>query len=227
MGCLSNCGMGVVVAAFLCGCGALDSERVFTSGGITFRKSPKSYHEMQFDQVVIQQKDYSCGTGALATVLNRYFGASVSELALMQQLLEKLTPEEVKDREENGFSMLDLKQLATGQGCTATGVRVSVLELPKLKVPAILMLQSDGLKHFVVFNGVQEDRIHVADPTHGNVRIPVKKFVKQWNGVALVVTKGNTELPVGVGRLATPSELGFVEVEAVRNSINRPVTTRR
>jgi predicted double-glycine peptidase len=44
-------------------------------------------------------------------------------------------------------------------------------------------------KHFVVFRGLVNDHVVVADPAFGNTTMPRKQFLKIWNGMALVVTR--------------------------------------
>jgi uncharacterized protein len=155
----------------------------------------RSWKEMRDQNVVLQRFDYSCGAGALATLMQYYFGDNASEEEILVGILGPMSEEEVRDREANGLSLLDLKSYAERRGYQAVGVRLNYASLPELKGPVLIHLEREGYRHFAVLKGVRGDRIYLADPSLGNTRLSVDRFAKEWSGIALVLGKRGFGLP--------------------------------
>lgn len=160
--------------------------------GFVIEKEVKSLQEIRHSHIIMQERDYSCGSAALATIFNYYLGRPIGETEIIRSLLDlnekKGTLEKVIERK--GFSLLDLKQFAESQGFNATGYRLNFEDLIKLGVPAIVPIAPGGYKHFVVFRGADRNRVYLADPSIGNITEPIEEFKKDWYGftnVALVV----------------------------------------
>jgi uncharacterized protein len=158
----------------------------------------QSHQEILHKNVVIQERDFSCGTASLATIMNYYLEKSVSETDIIRTLLElnkkRGTLEEVIKR--RGFSLLDLKLYAESQGFKASGYRLDFEDLAKLGVPALVPIIPEGFKHFVVFRGADKERVYLADPSFGNLIESIDQFKKEWYGftnVALVLLRPGTE----------------------------------
>jgi uncharacterized protein len=193
------CGLFLVAASFY-GCAAPTSlangpVMPLKAGGIRTEHSLLSWKEFRDQNVVIQKFDYSCGAGALATLMRYYFGDKVTEEELLLSILGRMTEEEVKDREKNGLSLLDLKRCAEQRGYQAAGVKLNYASLPKLKGPVLIHLEREDYKHFAVLKGARGDRIFLADPSRGNIRMSVDRFAKEWSGIALVLGKSGFGLP--------------------------------
>jgi len=161
-------------------------------GNIVLQPDVKTRNELLHKNVIIQQKDYSCGTASLATVLNFYLGQSVDETEIIKSLLEinkqRGTIEEVVKR--RGFSLLDLKLFAESRGFKAAGYRLDFGDLATIGAPAIVPIIPSGFKHFVVFRGADKSRVYLADPSYGNLIQSIDEFKRDWYGftnVALVV----------------------------------------
>jgi predicted double-glycine peptidase len=161
-------------------------------GGPIIQKEIQSSQEIKQKNVVIQERDYSCGTASLSTLLKYYLGKSVDETEIIKTLLrineKRGTLEEIIKR--RGFSLLDLKLFAEDQGFKATGFRLDFDDLVNLHKPALVPIIPDGFKHFVVFRGSDGQRVFLADPSFGNLIESVEQFKKDWYGftnVALIV----------------------------------------
>lgn len=128
----------------------------------------------------MQGFDYSCGTGALSTLLTYYFNDPVSEIELIKDILNHLPEEVLKNRQEYGLSMLDLKQAAERRGYQAYGVKLKYSSLLKLDRPVLVYLETQDYKHFAIYKGFREDRIFLADSSRGNIRISTHRFFKEW-----------------------------------------------
>ena len=161
-------------------------------GGPIIKQEIQSTQELKRKNVVIQERDYSCGTASLSTLLKYYLGKSVEETEIIKTLLrineKRGTLEEVIKR--RGFSLLDLKLFAEDQGFKATGFRLDFEDLVNLHKPALVPIIPEGFKHFVVFRGSDGERVFLADPSFGNLLESVEQFKKDWYGftnVALIV----------------------------------------
>src|SRR3546814_4791885 len=66
-----------------------------------------------------------------------------------------------------GFSMLDIKQFLDRRGLESDGFRMSLDKLADIGVPAIVLINTGGYRHFVVIKGIEAERILVADPAFG------------------------------------------------------------
>ena len=154
-----------------------------------------SWKELRQHNVVLQQQDYSCGTASLATLIHYYFGGDITEAELLQRIIAKKTPDELADLIKNGVSMLDLKTVAESLGYDAAGISLTPGDLPKLEGPVIVHLKRIQGQHFLVLRGVQGDRVFLADPAEGNVRMTLAKFADQWTGAVLILGKDNFGTP--------------------------------
>jgi len=186
------------------------------------RPKVKTWKEMREQNVVMQQFDFSCGTGSLATLMKYYFNDNVSEEILIKNILDSL-PEDVKiNRKENGLSLLDLKHLAECRGYQAYDVTLQPSSLYKIGRPILVYLETNEFKHFSIFCGIQEDRIFLADPSRGNIRILADRFLKEWKGrIGLVLDKKGFNPPL-IHRLSVKGkEDNFFRLEllSVRKSL--------
>lgn len=166
---------------------------IFLNAGCAsnFKVRPaKNWKEMREENVSMQKFDFSCGAGSLVTLMKYYFGDNVTEEILLNDIFNFL-PEDVKNnRKEKGLSLLDLKQAAERRGYQAYGVSLKPYSLYKIGRPVLVYLETDDFKHFSVFRGIQEDRIFLADPSRGNIRISADRFLQEWKGsLALVLDK--------------------------------------
>ncbi len=173
--------------------------------------------------VVMQQYDYSCGAAAMATLIRYYWGDPATEEGVLVGILSTLTPEEVEDRETNGLSLTDLRDIAVAAGYQATMGRRTLQQMTELKVPVIVRLIDGEYKHFVVFRGVLNDRVFLADPAQGNVRMPIQEFVWRWpDGVILVVAKPDADLPDDAPLALRPHSPVVPELQPVRRWAMEP-----
>ncbi len=67
-------------------------------------KSPIPWNMIRARNIVLQQRDYSCGAAALATLLRYYWGEPIEEIDVIKEIEAMLTPEELRDRVQNGLS---------------------------------------------------------------------------------------------------------------------------
>ena len=172
---------------------------VIRSGNRDFQKRVLSWNELKFQNIVQQNRDYSCGAAAVATVLRYYWGEDVVESDVLAVLALSLRPDALKDRTENGLSMADLKVVASRMGYAAeVGTLDTVAKLSDSKIPVVVSLKLDGQDHFVVYRGIRGNCVFVADPLRGNYRMGTHTFAQAWNqnAVFVVTPKGKTSSSV-------------------------------
>lgn len=158
-------------------------------------KNVKNWKEMREENILMQKFDFSCGAGSLATLMKYCFGDNVAEEALIKDIFAFLPEDAKNNRKKNGLSLFDLKQAAERRGYYAYGVSLKPDSLLKIDRPVLVYLETEEFKHFSVFCGTKEDRIFLADPSLGNIRITAERFLKEWKGcLALVLDKAGFKI---------------------------------
>ena len=158
--------------------------RTHGEAGGSYTVSVMSWRDIPFRTVVRQQFDYSCGSAAVATLLQHHYGLAVGEAAVFQSMYERGDQERIQ---RVGFSMLDMRGYLERIGFQADGLRLSLDRLASLNVPAIALITHDNYRHFVVVKGVSATEVLVGDPTFGLQTYTRAEFEAVWNGVVLAV----------------------------------------
>ncbi|QLH41066.1 MAG: C39 family peptidase [Defluviicoccus sp.] len=137
---------------------------------------------MRHEHVVVQKWDLSCGTAALATLLNYQYGDPVSEREIAKALIDRKeyleNPDWIKVRQ--GFSLLDLKRYVDARGYEGIGYGKLTLEDLVERAPIMVPIKTNGYNHFVIFRGIWKDRVLLADPAWGNRTMLVEQFEDIW-----------------------------------------------
>jgi predicted double-glycine peptidase len=180
--------------------GCPDAQVLVNSGALRAEFPVKSLRALRDEGVVKQRYDYSCGSASLATLLTYGLNDPVEENALLRAILEPLSPDELKALQKKGLSLFDLQKLAQGRGHKAQGFRVHQSQLRKLSRPVIVFIKPGGYEHFAVLKGLRGDRAYLADPSLGNVRMPIYRFLDMWadasgHGVVFAVEKAGGNWP--------------------------------
>lgn len=166
-----------------------ETEYPFRIDGVRAYKRVTSWKELRDQDVVKQEYDYSCGSGALATLMQIGFGDKVSEAQIIKLILEGKSEAEVKDIEKNGYSLLDLKQAAEKKGYITAMYKLQLVHLRQLQGPVLIYIVHHELKHFAVFKRISGNRVYLADPARGNIRMSIYRFEKDWPGYILAIEK--------------------------------------
>lgn len=184
--------------------------------GLRVDRPARSMRALRDENVVKQQFDFSCGAAALATMLRHGFGEAVTERDILSQLFGLLTDEEQPVVRASGFSLLHLQRVAQARGYNAEGFRLTPDQLSRLGGPVIVFIEPRGYEHFAVLRGARDDRVYLADPSRGNIRMPAYRFLEDWlqddgRGIIFVV-EPKTGLPGGTTPL-TPGTTGVPQPE--------------
>lgn len=162
----------------------LDVGRLAGPGVAPIKKSVSTMRDMRYRDLMPQRFDFSCGSAALATLLQYGYGIETNETELIKNMLVGANANEIV---KNGFSMLDMKRYVETIGMRGHGFKVEPDALYRLQMPVIALLDLKGYKHFVVVKGAAAGRVFVADPALGHRAMPEADFVRGWNGVVLAV----------------------------------------
>ncbi len=166
--------------------------------------------DLRDKDLVKQRLDFSCGAAALATILRYGFGDEVTEREILKELFDLLSEDEEGLRRKEGFSLLDLQRVAQARGYKAQGFRLAPEYLAKLGGPVIVFIEPRGYKHFAVLRGVRGDRVYLADPSRGNIRMPAYRFLEHWLGDGgkgiIFVIEPKDGLPEGKNALSLPAD---------------------
>lgn len=155
----------------------------------------QTWQDRRFANVVRQETDFTCGAAALAILSQYYFGRPIAEADFTGAIKTRYSAADWTQREGEGLSLADLKAGAEHFGLKAQGVKLTLDALPNLRGPVIVHLDKSDFKHFAVLRGFDGERVHLADPIGGNVRMPLFRFARQWTGYALLVWTPDQPLP--------------------------------
>ncbi|WP_243372442.1 C39 family peptidase [Geotalea sp. SG265] len=153
-----------------------------TGGAFTVKVT--SIKEARFRTTVHQQYDFSCGSAALATLLTYNYEEPVSEQDIFKEMFDKGDKEKIR---RDGFSLLDMKNYLEEHGYKAAGYKVTLDRLSQIGVPAIVLINIRGYKHFVVIKGVSDGSVLISDPAVGAKTIPRTEFESMWNGLIFII----------------------------------------
>ncbi|MGA2782936.1 MAG: C39 family peptidase [Smithella sp.] len=183
---------------------------------VTLHKGFKSRTEFADAHIVKQQFDYSCGSAALATLLNYYLGEQLTERQVIEGLVEYGDKKQIERL--RAFSLLDMKRFVEKLGYKGAGYKADIADLRTLGKPCIVPIEVYGYQHFCVFRGIVKDHVFLADPYMGDVSFPVEKFLKMWQrNVAFIVTDHDIVHSV---LMLKEEDLRFIDLDATSYALN-------
>jgi predicted double-glycine peptidase len=163
--------------------------RVPHAGGFSVRVT--SLKEARFKTTVPQQYDFSCGSAAMATLLTYQYGVAVNEEQIFVRMFT--FGNQAKIRKE-GFSLLDMRRYLQSRGFEADGFELPLDKLAEEGVPAIVLLNDRGYRHFVVIKGLRNGRVLMGDPARGTRAMPRSRFEALWDNRVLFVIHNRRDI---------------------------------
>jgi HlyB family type I secretion system ABC transporter len=137
---------------------------------------------------VRQTGQSDCGAAALATVALHY-----RRPVALQQLRD------LAGTDRRGTNLRGLLYAAEALGFTAKGVKGAYDALPRVPLPIIAHLKTDGRGHFVVLYRVKDQAVVVADPARGVEKLSREEFCRRWTGHLLVLVPEPQASPAAFG----------------------------
>jgi hypothetical protein len=219
-------------AAFVALASTAAVAQIGIGSGLRVDRPGRTLKDARDRNVVRQRFDFSCGAAALATLLRYGLGEAVAERDILTQLFALLSDDERTTVRNTGFSLLHLQRVAQERGYNAQGFRLEPEQLAMLGGPVIVFVEPRGYKHFAVLRGVRDDRVYLADPSRGNIRMPTYTFLRDWlqddgRGIIFVVEPksglppGTTPLAPGTTGLSRPEIMTVHEMLAVGGPLVR------
>lgn len=182
---------------------------------LALRYDVKSFTLFQDQNIVKQQYDFSCGSAALATILNYYLGENITEQQVIQGLMTYGDAKAIEQR--RAFSLLDMKQFVSVLGYEGAGFTAEMEDLMALDKPCIVPIELYGYKHFIVYRGVYGEHVFFADPYLGNISFSIKEFKEMWHkNIVFLITAGGNTLDV---LLLKEEDLRLVEFDMTRSAL--------
>lgn len=137
----------------------------------------QSWKTLRDARIVKQDLDYSCSAASLATLLNEFYGQSVTEEALLKAM----------DKGDLRASFEDMQRALPQFGFKAQGFAASYEQLMRLKAPVVVYLKHRKDDHFSVLRGIDANTVWLADPSLGNRTYSKAQFLEMWQ------TRGDKE----------------------------------
>lgn len=133
-----------------------------------------SWKVQRDEGVVHQELDFSCSAAAIATILKGFYGYTVTERDVIDAMgIDTLST--------TMASFADMAATLPKFGFKGVGLALSYEQLRALKVPAVLYLRTSGRhEHFSVLRGIGADEVWLRDPSWSNIRVPVDRFLAEW-----------------------------------------------
>lgn len=150
-----------------------------------------SLKEARFQTTVPQQYDFSCGSAATATLLTYQYGMPVTEADVFLQMYASGNQARIR---EEGFSLLDMRRYLESKGFQADGFELPLDKLLDEKLPAIVLLNDRGYRHFVVIKGMRNGRVLIGDPARGTRAMSRRRFESLWDNRVLFVIHNQREI---------------------------------
>ena len=179
----------LAIALAAAGAHAGSTEVRASNGSYTVRLT--SLKEARFKTTIRQRYDFSCGSAAVATLLTFQYGQPVSETDVFTRMYAN--GDQAKIREE-GFSLLDMRRYFESLGYEADGFELPLDKLAQEGLPAIVLLNERGYRHFVVVKGLRNGRVLIGDPALGTRALSRQRFEKLWDNRVLFVVHNRREL---------------------------------
>lgn len=143
---------------------ALAGEVRLSIGGLQTSVPVQSVRERRWESVIQQERDFSCGAAAVATLLTFHYDRPTEEIEVFDFMFANGDQSLIM---RQGFSLLDIKRFLESQGYVSDGYRVSIDQFTNAGIPAIALITIRGYRHFVVVKGISEDSVLVGDPALG------------------------------------------------------------
>ena len=146
---------------------------LFSGTGMVVKLPIKTWKDLRDSNIEKQDKDYSCGSAAAATILRYYYDKEVYERDILDEV--------IKVGDDGKASFLDLEQAIAKFGFKTKGVKISFADLKKIQIPAIAYLRHLSQNHFSVIRGISNAEIvWLGDPSWGNRKFSEKRFRSMW-----------------------------------------------
>lgn len=188
--------------------GALAGDALVVTPALKGHVSVTTWKDLRDDRIVKQDLDFSCGAASAATIMNGFYGMSVTEAELLNAM-----------ENDGTASFQDLADVVRAYGLKGIGIALDFEQLRQLKIPVIAYLKYRDNDHFTVIRGIDAaGNVTLGDPSWGNRRFTRRQFLNMWETRADEHFKGKVLLllPDGIdGEAVDPGFFSTAEVNRV------------
>lgn len=167
----------IVAISIVCGVAEARADEILNGDNISvstysahIRIPIQSWKTLRDARIVKQDLDYSCSAASLATLLNEFYGQSVTEVALLKAM----------DKGDLRASFEDMQKALPQFGFKAQGFAASYEQLLRLKAPVVVYMKHRKDDHFSVLRGIDANTVWLADPSLGNRTYSKAQFLAMW-----------------------------------------------
>jgi predicted double-glycine peptidase len=136
--------------------------------------------EPWFKGIYKQSKTYSCGAATLATILTWWLGRPTTEEDVLRLFFRDASNESADLVKQRGLSFQELSKIAIKLGYQDRWGKIRFEDIRKVSHPVIIFINYDGQPHFSILRGIINDEAYIADPSLGNIIIPLDEFQNLW-----------------------------------------------
>jgi predicted double-glycine peptidase len=129
---------------------------------------------------------------------------------------------------KHGFSLLDIKRYLGSLGYKSDGYRLSLDKLMELSLPAIVLIEVNGYKHFVVIKGVSRQNVLIGDPSMGLRMETRTHFRTLWKNKIVFVIHEGPDILITRKTFNNPQDWNIVNISVPANVVknNLPLSTQ-
>ena len=161
-----------------------DAGTFSVNGDDYYTKKTTTFLDRRYHNIMRQKFDYSCGSAALASLLTYHYHRPIAEKDIIEVMYKN--GDQAKIRKE-GFSLLDMKNYLQSIGLRGNGYKEPLEKLHKVGIPAIVLINRKGYMHFVVVQGMTQNKVLIGDPALGRKVVNRSEFEKMWENHILFV----------------------------------------
>ena len=129
--------------------------------------------------LTLQTNSSNCGLASLAMLLSYYSQKPVS-LASLERTAAILLSASFNRWKTEGYSVGELKTLASAYGMSLRAARIGPAELQSLTFPLLAWVNLGSNGHFTVVQSFEGGEASLADPTRGYLRLGKATWDRLW-----------------------------------------------
>ncbi len=191
------------------------------------RVNVRPFSDIEGDHFIKQAFDYSCGSAALATLLNFYLGEKLTEKQVIQGLLEHGDSEQINKL--RAFSLLDMKKFVNALGYEGVGYKAEIEDLTTLGKPCLVPIKIFDYRHFAVLKGIHKGHVFLTDPWRGDISFTLDEFKAMWYENVIFVVSPAADGNVLKALRLKDEDLRYIDEDQARQIIfdHQPALTNK
>ncbi len=151
----------------------------------SLRGEHQTFSGIRYGGLIRQKFTSTCGAASLAQILRIYDPHIASETPVLDAVKKQFPGADLR----TGIS---LQQLVRTAQALAPGLKVSAIVctaemLLDCRDPVLILTETSGMGHYMVFYGIKDRNVRLADPQFGWRTVSTAKFKKMFSGYAIAI----------------------------------------